>query len=142
MQRGALVFKNRVVMTAYTLSGSDIVHENFGGDLVVLNLSSGQYFGLNPTAAALWTAIVDGKSTSDITGDAEVVAGFVARLSELGLIVPTDVAHPTSEPVAFEGMPQIDVYDDLSDLIVADPIHDVDAEAGWPKMPEDQTAAQ
>ena len=31
--------------------------------------------------------------------------------------------------------PDLEIYDDLSDLILADPIHDVDNAEGWPKMP-------
>jgi hypothetical protein len=31
------------------------------------------------------------------------------------------------------GLPAVDVYDDLAELIYADPVHDVDEQAGWPK---------
>ncbi|WP_417809480.1 PqqD family protein [Thioclava sp.] len=119
--------------TCYQLAGPDIVHESFGGDLVVLNLRSGQYFGLNPSAALLWSAIVDGQSiTDDLAAGA---AAFAQHLIELGLIVPatTATAKP-AVPLSLDSAPTIEVYDDLSDLIVADPIHDVDDEAGWPKM--------
>jgi hypothetical protein len=27
------------------------------------------------------------------------------------------------------------VFDDLADLLIADPVHDVDEEAGWPHRP-------
>lgn len=121
----------------YRLGGPDIVHEKFGGDLVVLNLASGQYFGLNPSAAALWEIIVEGRSVTE-----ETAAGaleFVEKLLELGLIASSSEVNPTpSAPLNLDGLPTIEVYDDLSDLIVADPIHDVDEEAGWPKLPDSQ----
>jgi hypothetical protein len=33
---------------------------------------------------------------------------------------------------ALDGAIKLEVFDDLSELLVADPIHDVDEEAGWP----------
>lgn len=123
---------------SYELAGPDIVHESFGGDLVVLNLASGQYFGLNSSAALLWNAIVDGQAVTD-----EVATGalaFAQHLIELGLIVPaTGVQAKPAAALSLDSAPTIEVYDDLSDLIVADPIHDVDDEAGWPKMPNTQS---
>ena len=124
----------------YKISGPDIVHEDFGGDLVVLNLESGQYFGLNPAGAVLWNTIVAGQDLTDCINDkdkATAANAFAKRLMELGLITPyTPDTHAPTATISFEGAPTIEVYDDLSDLIIADPIHDVDAEAGWPHMPD------
>ena len=32
-------------------------------------------------------------------------------------------------------VPSIEIYDDLAELIMADPIHDVDTDVGWPMLP-------
>lgn len=127
---------------AYRAAGPDIVHEKFDGDLVVLNLGTGQYFGFNPTAAALWDGLMAGVRAAGLAvqglSEAEIGA-FIGRLTELGLIAPApdapDVALPEAVRLALgpaPAAPRIDSYDDLADLIIADPIHDVDAEMGWP----------
>ena len=38
----------------FRVAGPDIVFEEFDGELVVLNLASGRYFGFNAPAAAVW----------------------------------------------------------------------------------------
>lgn len=124
----------------YRVAGPDIVHESFGGDVVVLNLRSGQYFGLNASGAELWSAIVAGQDVGILGCDDDppgMVSGFAAKLCEHGLIVADDSAGDgvTTTPILLTGQPMIEVYDDLSDLIVADPIHDVEAAMGWPKLP-------
>ncbi|KQB96344.1 hypothetical protein AL073_10120 [Loktanella sp. 1ANDIMAR09] len=127
----------------YKTAGPDIVHESFGGDLVVLNLRSGQYFGLNASGAALWSAIIEGQDATALSADdttRQMAADFVTQLLDHELIVRDDLAGegaPTAS-ISLVTPPTIEAYDDLSDLIVADPIHDVDQNAGWPKLPDAQ----
>lgn len=111
-----------------------MVHEEFDAEIVVLNLQSGQYFGLNGSGAVLWLAISAGHDPVDIS--APHGAAFATRLSELGLIVQSDEAPIPALAQDFATAPSIEVYDDLSDLILADPIHDVDEKQGWPMLPE------
>lgn len=125
----------------FRVGSPDIVFEEFSGEMVVLNLASGQYFGLNPAGAACWQFIVSGASISRSAAspeDAAKLAVFAARLESFGLIAPLEAGSSVAAPASgfsFEGTPQVDVFDDLADLIVADPIHDVDAGAGWPAKP-------
>lgn len=125
-------------------AGPDIVFEEFDGDLVVLNLATGRYFGFNPAAATLWRALVMGVSPTDLMAALPQGAGFaafVAALHENALVVET--SDPTvaidaslrALVAALDVAPVLEVYDDLSDLIVADPIHDADESQGWPVRP-------
>jgi hypothetical protein len=127
----------------YKIAGPDIVHESFGGDLVVLNLLSGQYFGLNASGAALWSAIIEGQDTASLSADdttKQMASDFVTQLLDHELIVRDDLAGEGAPTASISLLipPTIEAYDDLSDLIVADPIHDVDQNAGWPKLPDAQ----
>lgn len=121
-------------MPRYQPAGPDIVHEEFDGEIVILNLQTGQYFGLNDSAAGLWGTVQAGGDPAIASKDHG--AQFVARLTELGLIVQSDETAQETAPLDISDAPKVDVYDDLSDLILADPIHDVDQEQGWPKMPD------
>jgi len=67
----------------------------------------------------------------------DAVRDFTARLLEEGLIVPAPADNPGSplpvperSSVGFS-TPTMSVYTDMEDLLLLDPIHDVD-ETGWP----------
>jgi hypothetical protein len=121
-------------MVRYQLAGPDIVHEEFDGEIVILNLQSGQYFGLNDSGAALWTVVQAGGDPAGVSAEHGPV--FAARLVELGLVVESGEPVEVVPAQAIDTAPKIEIYDDLSDLILADPIHDVDQDEGWPKLPE------
>lgn len=134
---------------SYELAGPDIVFERFDGDLVVLNLSTGKYFGLNLVAAVLWDALMTGAPAADLVAagaNAADLQAFLAELAKQGLIKtaampriatlqPETAAALAAALAALAGAPQIEIFDDLADLILADPIHDVDAQTGWPHLP-------
>ena len=46
-----------------------------------------------------------------------------------------DDAVMAAELAAAEPQFTVEVFDDLADLLIADPIHDVEATAGWPHRP-------
>jgi hypothetical protein len=82
----------------------------------------------------MWMAIELGSDPVEVSKTHG--AAFSAQLVELGLIVESDEAALPAQAQDFATAPSIEVYDDLSDLILADPIHDVDEKQGWPKLPE------
>lgn len=128
----------------YAAASRDIISEDFDGDAVVLNLASGQYFGMNGAASAVWSLLMAGVGSVQIAAgmrDGAGLAPFLERLVALGLIAPSgDAAEnlgagDAARLAALAEAPVVDVFDDLSDLILADPIHDVDADMGWPHSP-------
>jgi hypothetical protein len=130
---------------------SNIASEDFDGEFVVLDLDSGKYFSLAGAAAVVWRGLLAGHSVETLTaalpgGDArrDAVAGLVGSLVAHGLLVPGNPPAPADAALADELVSAdgfgIDVFDDLADLLVADPIHDVDQQAGWPHRPGDTDA--
>ncbi|MEM1375753.1 MAG: PqqD family protein [Pseudomonadota bacterium] len=131
----------------FAVASDDIVFEEFDGEYVVLNLKSGQYFGLNAEASILWEAIVSGVTMDVLTKSIKVsncIEPFLKTALDNGLLAETEIAVPQSNEAiieklaAIQSTPILSPYDDLSDLIVADPIHDVEPEAGWPVLPADR----
>ncbi len=127
-----------------SLAGPDIVFEEFDGDLVVLNLSTGRYFGFNPSAAVLWSALIAGVCPADLQDQLAPgidLASFIGALHENALVIEaSEVPAPMADDLRarlgkLTEQPRLEIYDDLSDLIVADPIHDTDAAQGWPVRP-------
>ncbi|MCW5715885.1 MAG: PqqD family protein [Bauldia sp.] len=135
-------------------AGPDIVAEDFGGEIVVLNLANGRYFSLPGISAGLWRDLAEGCTPASLmelaaaAGPAaltEAVESIVAGLVAEGLLRPrtVPVANPAPKVVfaGTEALPVLESYDDMADLILADPIHDVDENIGWPVKKEDVPGA-
>lgn len=136
----------------YRLNEPDASSEIFDGEVLAINLSSGHYHSLRGTGFPVWTWLAEGRSDEEIktalramypTAGASVeadVGRLIAALLASGLIVET--ASParletklqvveTSDPYA---APLIESYTDMQDLLLIDPIHDVDVQVGWPLL--------
>lgn len=128
----------------YAINAPDVVAEDFNGETVILNLANGHYFSLCGIACSIWSLLLAGHTPQSIFMSIEVrrpelvdeLSEFVEHLVELNLISPQhDINAVSAEPidVSWSGdSPAIEIYEDLAELIFADPIHDVDEEAGWP----------
>jgi hypothetical protein len=128
----------------YTISAPDVVSEDFNGQIVILNLSDGRYFSLGGIASSVWNTLLAGQTPQAIfesIGEQrpdlrDEAARFVDRLFELKLISldeSGEAGNVSAISATWNGdPPRIEVFDDLAELIFADPIHDVDAQVGWP----------
>lgn len=130
-----------------------VVSELIDGEAVIMNLQSGNYYSARHSGALLWDWIEKGVSQGDMpTGLARVYAGdlseverdvaaFIDTLIEQQLIIEASADSSTPPPpVVHEGnsnsllpylAPVLEVYADMQDLLLLDPIHDID-EVGWP----------
>lgn len=135
-----------MLTSRYVIAGSNIVSEAFDGDIVVLDLDTGRYFSFTDTGGALWAGLVEGVAPAALLVPGGSVTqddlrGFLQQLLDYQLIVAG--AAPAADPVpaaileqlgASGEKPEISVFDDLADLFLADPIHDVARDAGWPVL--------
>jgi hypothetical protein len=131
-----------------------VVAETIQGETVVIHLDTGCYYSLRGSAAALWDLLAAGHAEPELaallTGrfDADpdtvlaAARGFRDRLLAEQLLAPrapdeaaapAAAGMPSREPFA---PPVLEKYDDMQDLLLADPIHDVE-ETGWPHRPGD-----
>ena len=134
-------------VAGYAIASVDIVSEEFEGEFVVLDLSCGKYYSMDGAASALWRAIVAGVSMKDLGDALEGACGvnaqsmheFAEKLVGYGCLARSDA--PGAAPIdpatiaflrASASAPTVEVFEDLADLILADPIHDVEETAGWP----------
>ncbi|MDH4230858.1 MAG: PqqD family protein [Nitrospirota bacterium] len=134
-----------------------IVHETIDGETVILNLDNGNYYSLEGAGAQIWGFIERGAPVHDIiekvkcdyesngTDVAGAVNKFVSELRQEGLAVPvtadTNAGFQWPAEKRAPGVngkkqsftpPTLNKYSDMQDLLLLDPIHDVDEEAGWP----------
>ena len=133
--------------TVFEVAKPDCVADDFGGEVVVLNTTSGVYFSLRDLAAALWRDLAAGHSVESlITGIslvdqqiAEPTVKLIDQFERTGLMrraSPRQVETTAIESItvvrAGEKRLTIESFDDMKDIILADPIHDVDDQRGWP----------
>lgn len=131
----------------YSTSVPMLISRQFGDEIVLANYASGIYYNLDGMGAQIWLGIDAGKTVvqiverisalAEVDGSTvdQTVRTFVGCLLAEGVIIPVEFASSTKEwsPMisgAFS-VPQLERFDDLRDLLLLDPIHDV-GENGWP----------
>jgi hypothetical protein len=145
----------------FRINSPKVIHETIDGETVIVNLDSGNYYSLDNVGAGVWALIGDGLAVHEIirdiacrfTGEREemnqAIRQFVVQLQEEGLIVADESHVNGSEPgaaaqdttQAVEGHPVFETpalhkYSDMQDLLLLDPIHEVD-DTGWPNVKSD-----
>jgi hypothetical protein len=128
-----------------------VASEIIDGEAVIMNLKSGAYFSTRQVGSLLWGWIEQGipetamvrSLQGTFAGSAEIVEGaverFFAELIEhdlvrevpLGPMPPAELDPGDPSAEAFTP-PVLEVYTDMQDLLLLDPIHDVDEDEGWP----------
>jgi hypothetical protein len=134
------------------------MHEMIEGEAILIDLSTGSYYSMRDAGAVVWAALDRGSSEEEIAEtlgvdyDAprekirEAVRKLLAELENEGLIVSRNGADPLTVPpttpaaAGHEGrrpftIPVLEKHTDMQDLILLDPVHDVDAR-GWPHAAE------
>lgn len=132
-----------------------VTHETIDGEAVIINLDTGNYYSLVDVGSFIWSLVDKGASASEIQnqilqtyqGDAQDidrgVRELLAQLQQENLIVPVDGAGEALDPALVApannnhekpsfNPPSLNKYSDMQELLLLDPIHDVD-DAGWPK---------
>ncbi len=115
----------------YVIHPKNAISETLDNETIIINIETGSYYSMNQDGTALWTAVGDGKA---IPMKNPAVSAFVATLLSEGLIQETEHEGALAEETAFEA-PAVDIYTDMQEMILTDPIHDVDT-MGWPKRKE------
>ena len=109
-------------------ANANIVSDTLQDDTIVIDIISGAYYSLTKSASAFWNGFV-GKGSIDVEDDSHEFLLLKALVSE-GLIstLPevTSIGDAATD-IAFTK------YLDMEDLLLADPIHEVDS-SGWPKL--------
>jgi hypothetical protein len=138
----------------YGVNRPTIIHQTIDGEVIMINLVTGTYYSLLDTGAEIWEGLVRGVDVDGIVGslrrryDGDAVEieamtmDFVDQLAREALIVPAedqavsgDGASSPSDPSERAGAfrePTLGKYEDMQDLILLDPVHEVQEGEGWP----------
>ncbi len=136
-------------MTSFRITAGSVVSEIIDGEAVIMQMRTGHYFSTRGTGAVLWDLLQRGVdlptaaqlfaeatgTSRDVT--AAAIDAFVADATrhQLGESVPS------TEATSRDGLPPLgaawtapvlEVFTDMEDLLLLDPIHDVSEAVGWP----------
>ncbi|WP_428658053.1 PqqD family protein [Runella sp.] len=128
-----------------------IAGEQFGNEIVLINLIKGNYYNITESSAVFIWNILQQYPISlpqlsqaltiqfdvDLTTATQTAEVFLRQLLSEDLIVETAENIEEFTPMIPDkkqpfNAPKLVVFDDMQDLIVLDPVHDVDAQKGWP----------
>jgi hypothetical protein len=141
----------------HRVNSPSVIQENVEGEVIIIHLPSGCYFSLDGIAADVWDGIVQGIDDARILeaiseaweGEpqrmAEDVRQFIDELTAEELIVAAGGANeaaPTGSGERAPGEkrvfspPILHKYRDMQELLLIDPIHEVE-ETGWPEAKQE-----
>jgi hypothetical protein len=151
--------------TRFRVKSPEVVHETIDGEVVIIHFDTGNYYSLDHVGADVWGLVEHGATLQQIVeglgrrydgdqGNMEAaVQGFVDELLRENLVVGEDTGEATSSgnrPAPTQAGQQIErpgfvppflhKYTDMQELLLLDPIHEVD-ETGWPSVQPDASVS-
>jgi hypothetical protein len=137
----------------YRVNEPDVIHQLIDREVVIVDLRNGSYYSVSESGGTAWLAFgSDGASFDDVATllttlyaiPADVAArdlrAFINELTTRDLLVSCPLsqgaidAAPPATPTATYSPPALQSYNDLQELFLLDPVHEVDAAAGWPHV--------
>ena len=138
-------------MEKYCINFKEVSSESFENEAVVVNFMTGKYFGMTGSGPKIWAIFETPASQQDVITrlrenypdiseeQVKEATSFIdALLQEKLLVVAETGCNGTPVKNLFDGaegdfqLPKLEIYEDLQELIILDPIHDADPERGWP----------
>jgi hypothetical protein len=137
----------------FCLNANNVVFDVIDGEVLAIRSDSGAYYSMRGAAATAWCALLSGHPVEHLAGpvaehhgaDPAIVGPelnrFAADLLGEALLIPQegeelgagDLQLPEETRLGPWDAPTFEVYTDMQDLLLFDPIHEVD-NSGWPRV--------
>ena len=137
----------------FKIKSTKLAHERIDDEVVIIEFDTGNYYSLEKIGADIWEWIEQGANIEGIIKNIslcydgslpEIENGVKKLIDELELenliapdhssAIPEDTDKPDlkkiEKKIRFE-IPVLQKYTDMQELLLLDPIHEVD-ETGWP----------
>ncbi len=134
----------------YQLNSTKMFYDMADDQAIVINHMTGMYYGFNALGSYVIDQLVAGGDPEEVkkellacegcpTDIGSQVEAFLAELVSLEILVPAERVAAAVAPVPAVALEDgfelhVDAFAEAADLILADPIHDVDEGMGWPVM--------
>jgi hypothetical protein len=132
---------------AYRTASTAIIHELLDSEIIIANLDSGSYYSLRGSGVPIWQLLMAGYDAHAIVSlfsqrfsldCQEPIDAFIQSLVKEDLIRGASIEQKLTDsnslalvwPSEFKS-PLFEKYEEMKNLLMLDPVHDVDAQ-GWP----------
>lgn len=132
----------------YRLNDTKMFYDMAEGQAIIINFTTGIYYGTSSLGSAVLDALLAGAEDADVLTALQALPGcpadmdaqlkaFTDKLVAQEILIACEAGAGC--PVAVDAsaledgfLLSVDEFNEVQDLLLADPIHDVDVEAGWP----------
>ena len=138
----------------YQLNEEKMFFDIADGQAVVINFVSGMYYGTTALGSVILERLVKGCAPEEIAGAVKALPGcpedfdvqigaFITKLKDKEILLDGETHPGGGEEIGDMALADgfdltLDEFSEVQDLILADPVHDVDVEQGWPIFKEEQ----
>lgn len=142
-------------MKTYHLDSTNIATEIFDNEAVLINIPQGKYYSVRGNTGIRILEILQEPSSIDnilaaVRNEFELnnevdseneIEIFINHLENENIIIPAQEAiackpEETDFKRPYEKV-ELEIFDDMQELIMLDPVHDVESFKGWPQKKEE-----
>ena len=139
----------------YKLNDEKVFYDMAEGQAVVIDFTIGSYYGFSSLGSEVLDRLVKGADESALLGALRETPGcpegigddlqaFLEKLTGFGILLPApgegaEASVPLPAAALEDGFAlTVDDHSEVSEILLADPVHDVDMDMGWPILKEDE----
>lgn len=142
-------------MKAYQLDSTNVATEIFDNEAVIINIPEGKYYSVRGNTGIRILEIL--QEPSSVENIIAAINNEFESANEVDLMsdIESFINHLESENIVMVGTeviitemiagnfkqpyekPELEVFDDMQELIMLDPVHDVESFKGWPQKKEE-----
>ena len=139
----------------YKLNEEKMFFDMADGQAVVINFLSGMYYGTTSLGSVILERLVNGNALEEILKAVQVLPGcpkdfgvqmedFIAKLCEKEILLVGETQPGGNEVISEMALADgftltVDEFSEVQDLILSDPVHDVDVEEGCTVFKEENS---
>ncbi len=133
----------------YKLNEEKMFFDDAEGQVIIINFATGVYYSFDKISSAVVKDVVAGtepelilkglQGLKNCPGDIkDRLHEFIHKLKSLEIIIAAENKSGTCQPVYDEDIAAdgyafaVDGFEEIADLLLTDPIHEVKEDTGWP----------
>jgi hypothetical protein len=134
----------------YCFDKDKFLMERFDDEMVLINVITGYYYSLSGSGPDVLALLDKGLGVEEVaeavgggTGESQnvqkLVANFANQLLAESVLILRQPSPQAGTPIHLHGKvtvafapPELTKFEDLREILLLDPVHQVDPQAGWP----------
>ena len=133
----------------YNLNEEKMFYDESDGQVIIINFATGVYYSFDKMSSAVMKDLIAGKEPELILKGLQGLKDcpdniedrlfeFIKKLKDLEMIAMTEGKSEANQPIydqeiAGDGYEfAVDGFEEIADLLLTDPIHEINEDVGWP----------